>query len=164
MKVSKKFRWEGAHRLPWHTAGCQHLHGHSYVLWLEAEGTAHENGMLIDFKILKRILKPLLEAWDHATLIAAHDSRLQEAIDHLASKHYILPYDSTSENLCRYVTDYLLQHGIREFRAHRIHRITVRIQETESSYAEISTPVDLSLPAEPVACAAAESTLCIAGN
>ena len=32
MKVAKRFRWEGAHRLPWHAGLCRHLHGHSYAL------------------------------------------------------------------------------------------------------------------------------------
>ncbi|EMR01497.1 6-pyruvoyl trahydropterin synthase family protein [Cesiribacter andamanensis] len=143
MKVSKKFRWEGAHRIAWHTEGCQHLHGHSYVLWVEVEGPTGDKGMLMDFKVLKKVLKPLIAAWDHATLIARDDVRLKEAIDHLDSKFYLLPYDSTAENMCRYITDYLLQQGAAELAAHRIHTLTVRIQETESCFAELRTPVDV---------------------
>jgi 6-pyruvoyltetrahydropterin/6-carboxytetrahydropterin synthase len=141
MKVSKKFRWEGAHRLPWHTEGCRNLHGHSYMLWVEVEGPTGEKGMLMDFKVLKKLLKPLIDAWDHATLIARDDVRLREAIDHLESKYYILPYDTTAENMCRYVTDYLLQQGAAELAAHRISSITVRIWETESCFAELHSRV-----------------------
>ena len=144
MKVSKKFKWEGAHRLAWHKEGCQNLHGHSYILWVEVEGPVDEQGMLIDFKIIKKVLKPLIDAWDHATLISKDDAKLKEAVIHvLDSKHYILPYDSTAENMCKYVTDYLLKHATEEIIWHKISRITVRINETESCNAELSTMIDV---------------------
>ncbi len=149
MKVSKKFRWEGAHRLPWHQGGCQSLHGHSYVLWVELEGEPDERGMLIDFKVIKKIISPLIESWDHATLIAKDDTKLKEAIALLNSKHFILPYDTTSENLCLYVAQYLLKKGFKNLSEHRIDRITVRLQETESCYAESSTVVSLEHPSSP---------------
>lgn len=141
MKISKKFRWEGAHRLPWHTEGCQNLHGHSYTLWVDVEGPVGDKGMLMDFKVLKRALKPLIDAWDHATLIFQEDVRLKEAIDHLDSKYYLLPYDTTAENMCLYITNYLLQHAASALAEHRIHNLTIRLHETESCYAELSTPV-----------------------
>ena len=144
MKVSKKFRWEGAHRLAWHNEGCQHLHGHSYILWVEVEGPADEKGMVIDFKVISQVLKPLIEEWDHATLISKDDSILRKAIDLLGSKFAELPYDTTSENLCRYVTDYLLERAAQEIQEHCINKITVRLQETESCYAELSTAVDVA--------------------
>ncbi|MFI5263969.1 MAG: 6-carboxytetrahydropterin synthase, partial [Candidatus Kapaibacterium sp.] len=27
-RISKSFRWEMAHRLPFHEGGCRHIHGH----------------------------------------------------------------------------------------------------------------------------------------
>ncbi|MEM6648397.1 MAG: 6-carboxytetrahydropterin synthase [Bacteroidota bacterium] len=135
MRVAKRFRWEGAHRLPWHTGGCQHLHGHSYVMFVEVEGEPDERGMLIDFKAIKQIIRPLVEAWDHATLVAEDDAPLREALDLLGSKQYLLPYDSTSENLCRYVLDHMVNEGAEVLKAHRINRIRVRVQETETCYA-----------------------------
>ena len=139
MKVSKRFRWEGAHRLPWHQGGCQNLHGHSYVLWVELEGIPDDRGMLIDFKVIKEVLKPLIEAWDHATLIANDDIKLKEAVDLLDSKSYILNCDTTSENLCQYVSQYLLKNASKSLIEHQIQKITIRLQETETCYAESST-------------------------
>lgn len=141
MKASKRFRWEGAHRLPWHTGGCQNLHGHSYEMWVELEGTPDERGMLIDFKEIKQVLKPLVEAWDHATLVADYDEDLKRAIDLLGSKHFVLPYDSTSENLCQYTADYLGSEGLDVLLAHRIASIRVRVMETETCYGELEVPV-----------------------
>ena len=141
MKAAKRFRWEGAHRLPWHTGGCQHLHGHSYYMMVELEGEPDERGMLIDFKDIKRVLKPLVDAWDHATLVADDDALLLQAVELLGSKHFVLPYDSTSENLCRYVTDYLGTHARDTLLEHNVMTIRVRLQETETCYAELEVTV-----------------------
>lgn len=143
MKVSKKFRWEGAHRLPWHEGGCQNLHGHSYVLWVELEGQPDGRGMLIDFKVIKHIVKDLIEDWDHATLVDKKDTKLVEALNFLGSKRYELDFDSTSENLCKFVTDHILEKGSEHLTNYKIEKITVRLQETESCYAESSTVVKL---------------------
>jgi 6-pyruvoyltetrahydropterin/6-carboxytetrahydropterin synthase len=136
MTIAKRFRWEGAHRLPWHEGGCQHLHGHSYAMTVELDGTPDARGLLLDFKDLKAILKPLVDAWDHATLVAADDAALRQAVELLDTKHAVLPFDTTSENLCTYVADYLERAGAETLREHGITAIRVRIQETETCYAE----------------------------
>lgn len=136
MKVAKEFRWEGAHRLPWHEGGCAHLHGHSYRLVVEVEGLPDARGMLIDFKHLKRLVQPLVDAWDHATLVADADAPLRRALDALGSRYYVLPYDSTSENLARFVAEHLATEGAAVLRAHGITHLRVRVQETATCYAE----------------------------
>jgi 6-pyruvoyltetrahydropterin/6-carboxytetrahydropterin synthase len=142
MKVAKRFRWEAAHRLPWHEGGCQHLHGHSYAMTVELEGEPDARGMLIDFKALKRIVKPLVDAWDHATLVAEDDAPLRAALEQLGSRHYVLPFDTTSENLCAFAADYLGQRGYALLKQHRVRTLRVRIGETETCYAEVERPVD----------------------
>ena len=137
MKVSKRFRWEAAHRLPWHEEGCQHLHGHSYVMWIELNGVPDSRGMVIDFKEIKNILKPLVDAWDHSILVSEGDFELIEAIKLLRSKHYTFPFDTSSENLCIYVVDYIKQHAMEVLIAHEITSVRVRVQETETCYADL---------------------------
>ncbi|MBJ6146304.1 6-carboxytetrahydropterin synthase [Hymenobacter sp. BT559] len=150
MRVAKQFRWEGAHRLPWHTEGCQHLHGHSYQLWVELSGEVLTQGMFIDFKEIKSVLGPLIKAWDHGILVADNDTQLLSAIDLLASKHYVLPYDTTSENICQFVVDYLLTHAADVLAARQITGIKVKLQETETCFAElevlVSVPFTSSTP------------------
>ena len=142
MKVSKRFRWEAAHRLPWHTDGCQHLHGHSYVMWIELDGEPDKRGMVIDFKDIKEIIKPLVDAWDHAILVDETDHDLLKAIDLLQSKHYTFPYDTSSENMCLYVANYLKRNALELLKAHRITSMVIRVQETETCYAEHVEVVD----------------------
>src|SRR5690606_22454273 len=134
--------WESAHRLPWHDGACKNLHGHSYRMVVELEGEPGPRGMLIDFQDLKRALQPLVDAWDHATLIAADDAALLDAVRALGSRYFVLPYDSTSENLCQYVVDYLGTEAIDVLLLHRINMIRVRIQETETSYADLAKSVE----------------------
>ncbi|GIV03610.1 MAG: 6-carboxy-5,6,7,8-tetrahydropterin synthase [Fimbriimonadales bacterium] len=141
MKASKRFRWEAAHRLPWHTGGCQNLHGHSYEMWVELEGTPDDRGMLIDFKDIKKVMGPLVEAWDHAVLVADYDAELKQAIEILGSKHFVFPYDTTSENMCRYVADYLGHEALDVLLSHNISSIRVKVLETETCFAELEVAV-----------------------
>lgn len=141
MKVAKVFRWEGAHRLPWHEGGCANLHGHSYHMVVEVVGEPDERGMVIDFQEIKKVLKPLVDAWDHAVLVADQDTELRQAIEFLGTKHFVLPFDSTSENLCVFVIDYLCRKGYNTLAAHNVVKVRVRVQETETCYAELERPV-----------------------
>ncbi|MEZ4699943.1 MAG: 6-carboxytetrahydropterin synthase [Rhodothermales bacterium] len=144
MKVAKQFTWEAAHRLPWHAGSCKSLHGHSYKMTVEVEGEPDERGMLIDFKEIKRVLAPLIDDWDHATLVADDDIDLRHALEELGSRIALLPYDSTAENLCLYAAEYLVREGGDTLRARRIQRVIVTVRETDTCYATHECPVPVS--------------------
>ena len=136
MKIAKRFRWEGAHRLPWHDGPCKDLHGHSYEMFVEVEGELDENGLLMDFKHLKRALMPLIDAWDHATLVAANDDPLLKVMKETGWRHAVLPYDTTAENICIFVADYLIESSRPLLEERKVHTVRVRVAETETCYAE----------------------------
>ncbi len=136
MKIAKRFRWEGAHRLPWHDGPCKDLHGHSYEMFVEVEGTPDDNGLLMDFKHLKRALMPLIDEWDHATLIAKNDDQLLGIMRTAGWRHSVLPYDTTAENICVFVADYLIESSRDILEERLIHTVRVRVSETETCYAE----------------------------
>ena len=147
MKVAKRFRWEAAHRLPWHEGDCKYVHGHSYRMMVELEGEPTEDtpggaSMLIDFKHVKRLVKPLVDAMDHATLIAEDDPELRTAMEQLGSKTYELPFDSTAENLATHVARRLGTDGHDVLTKHGVATIRVKVWETETCYAEHEAPVD----------------------
>ena len=142
MKIAKRFRWEGAHRLPWHDGLCKNLHGHSYTMFVEVEGELDERGLLMDFKDLKMCLAELVDAWDHGTLVDQQDTVLLDVMRSKNWKHYVIPYDTTAENMCIYSAEYLIEHSGHVLREHRIHTVRVRISETETSYAEAERRVD----------------------
>ena len=68
MKITKKFTFEAAHSIPGHIT-CGNLHGHSYKLEVTVEGPVKENGMLIDFALLKDIVEEaIVDKLDHRNL------------------------------------------------------------------------------------------------
>ena len=136
MTVAKRFRWEAAHRLPWHEGPCDNLHGHSYRMTVELEGTPDERGMLVDFQDVKQALKPLVDAWDHAILVAETDRELRQIVEQTGWKHALLPCDTTAENLSTHVADYLCKEAGDMLRANDVETVRVRLAETETCYAE----------------------------
>ena len=73
LSVTKIFEFESAHFLLDHPGKCKAMHGHSYKLEVEVgygRGDAlNENGMIIDFGDLKKIIQPLIDNYlDHKFL------------------------------------------------------------------------------------------------
>lgn len=65
MKIAKEFHWEMGHCLPEHFGNCKNIHGHSYKMMVELEGTQDESGMIMDYYDLKKIVNPVIEKLDH---------------------------------------------------------------------------------------------------
>ena len=69
MLVSKEFSFDSAHFLTKYHGKCERLHGHTYRLRVTVEGPIGEDGMVVDFVELKRIVKEkVVERYDHQNL------------------------------------------------------------------------------------------------
>lgn len=69
MLVTREFYFDSTHHLTKYYGKCERVHGHTYKLEVTLSGKVHENGMLIDFTILKRLVnKHVLEKLDHYDL------------------------------------------------------------------------------------------------
>ncbi|PIZ71641.1 6-carboxytetrahydropterin synthase QueD [Candidatus Peregrinibacteria bacterium CG_4_10_14_0_2_um_filter_43_11] len=69
MIVGKEFTFDSAHFLPKYYGKCEKLHGHTYRLRVSVEGKIGENGLVMDFVILKKIVKEqVLDKLDHTLL------------------------------------------------------------------------------------------------
>ncbi len=67
LRIEGKF--SAAHYLKHYHGKCENLHGHNYRVRVYAEGSElDEGGMLIDFGILKKSLKEILNEFDHCLL------------------------------------------------------------------------------------------------
>jgi 6-pyruvoyltetrahydropterin/6-carboxytetrahydropterin synthase len=73
--ITRRFRFEAGHRVLGHESRCKHLHGHSYVAWVEVTIPELDPlGRVIDFGELKRIVGTWIDAnWDHNVLLHADD-------------------------------------------------------------------------------------------
>ena len=62
-------RFAAAHRLDGYNGQCANLHGHTWVVELKVKGKQLDPcGMLLDFKILKKIVDELINDFDHNCL------------------------------------------------------------------------------------------------
>lgn len=68
----RRYKFEAAHRLPWHSGKCRQLHGHSYVLEVEVAGRLDTRGVVMDFAEVDELVgKSVLygdSGLDHADL------------------------------------------------------------------------------------------------
>ena len=105
IRITKEFKFEMAHALYGYDGLCKNIHGHSYRLWVTIKGEVKneknhtKNGMVMDFDVLKRIVKPtIIDQYDHSLVLNANSDHAQ--IDLSAfEKVFLLPYQPTSENL-----------------------------------------------------------------
>ena len=126
-----------AHALFGYDGLCKNIHGHSYRLWVTIIGKVLEeenhvkNGMVLDFSLLKKIVKPeIVDKYDHSLVLNANSPHAN--IDFSAfEKVFLLPYQPTSENL---VHDFV--QVIKEKLPKNVDLYKVILSETANSYAE----------------------------
>lgn len=136
IRIAKEFRWEMAHRLPFHTGGCQNLHGHSYRATIILEGDADPHGMVLDYLELARIVEPLLKQLDHAFLCSEDDTIMRNFFaQHPDFKVVYVPFATTAENIAQWLAERLCG-ALRRYG--NIHCLWVRIHETERTFAEVT--------------------------
>ncbi|MCQ2052504.1 MAG: 6-pyruvoyl tetrahydropterin synthase family protein [archaeon] len=61
-------KFSACHFIPKHEK-CARLHGHSYVMRLKLEGDIGNDGMIMDFTLLKKELKKIADELDHRTIL-----------------------------------------------------------------------------------------------
>jgi len=114
-------RFSSAHIIPEYEK-CGRLHGHTYAVHIKITGKPDKKGIIIDFSIVKDLLKQITAELDHKILIPEKSSvvKLKKEDENLKiktlGKTYVfpsgdcilLPINSTSaENLSKYILDKL---------------------------------------------------------
>lgn len=136
IRVTKEFDFETAHALDGYNGKCKDIHGHSYHLTVTVKGKTIDNaedpkdGMVIDFKDLKSIIKTEIEPiFDHR-LILRHDSRFK-GIEKLNDRVRYVSYQPTCENMLAEIV------GIfQEFLPENILLCKASLRETANSFSE----------------------------
>ena len=126
-----------AHALHAYDGLCKNIHGHSYRLWVTVKGKVKndqghtKDGMVMDFGVLKEIVKPeIVDKYDHSLVLNANSPHAK--IDLSAfEKVFLLPYQPTSENL---VIDFA--NHIKSRLPENISLCKVVLSETATSFAE----------------------------
>lgn len=69
MQLSCAFEFAASHFLTKYHGKCENLHGHNYKIIVTIEGEVKEDGMVMDFKIIKqKVNEKVLDKLDHTHL------------------------------------------------------------------------------------------------
>ena len=140
IRITKQFSFETGHALYGYDGKCKNVHGHSYKLSVTvigkpiADSTHVKFGMVIDFSDLKKIVKEeIVDIFDHATVFNKNTPHIELAAELQSRGHHVIlvDYQPTSENM---VIDFAQK--ICSRLPESIQLFSLRLQETETSYAE----------------------------
>ncbi len=112
-----KDSFSAAHRLIGYEGKCEELHGHNFTVeaFFSGEKLA-DNGLLVDFKILKTHLQNILETLDHKYINE-------------------IPFFSERSSSAEYIAMYVFQEMEKRIKEPGISVKSIRIWESEKAYA-----------------------------
>lgn len=114
--ITKTFYFESAHNLTSYHGKCEELHGHNYRLEISVTGQVNEEGMVIDFKELKSIVKKkIISVLDHKYL------------------NNIFDFSPTSENILKWIYDNIKE----DIDNNQRHISKLALYETRNNKAEL---------------------------
>jgi len=137
--ITRRFQFCAGHRVHRHESKCNNLHGHNYVLLVEASPKKGLDalGRVMDFSEVKARIGKWLDAhWDHGFITAAADEEAHNAVKAVNNqKHYMLEDNPTAENMCLHLIDIIFPCL---FQDSAVEITKVTLWETENCYAEVS--------------------------
>jgi 6-pyruvoyltetrahydropterin/6-carboxytetrahydropterin synthase len=113
--VTKRFEFDYAHKLPNYDGNCANLHGHRGVAeftFKNAPTNLKKDGMVIDFKDVKKIIGPIIKILDH--------TYLNDLIE-----------NPTAENICLWLFEQIENTDL------YFHLVKIRVYETPDSWADL---------------------------
>jgi len=139
IRITKEFKFEMAHALKGYDGPCKNIHGHSYELFVTVTGkpiddsTSSNNGMVIDFKLLKNIVREnIIEDYDHALVLHKESAALiNDDSKELYGKLLAVDYQPTSENMLIYFAA-ILKNKLPS----NVNLYSLLLRETVTSFAE----------------------------
>ena len=116
-EVTVSDNFSSAHQLRNYNGKCEQLHGHNWVVKVTVSGNElNDQGMLIDFKILKSYLKSVIDELDHKFI------------------NELKPFDTknpTVENIARFIFDEIEI----KLTSNDVHVLKVKVWENENNLA-----------------------------
>lgn len=131
MRISVTAELSMGHRLLGYHGLCANLHGHNYEITVSVDGNADEMGLVVDYKELKRVLRGVLEPFDHAMVLVKTDPEREMLLSN--NKIVLLSVNPSAENLASLWFNLMFDAGYAPSE--------VRVRETRDSLA-IATSVD----------------------
>lgn len=104
---------------------CGRLHGHTYAIHVKISGDADDKGIIIDFSVLKEVLREIANYLDHKVLIPEKSSiakitkNEKEGVKIAAlGKTFVFPFSdcvflpivsTSAENIAKFILDYVVE-------------------------------------------------------
>lgn len=113
MKVIKKYHFYAAHRNEYLKTKCSSLHGHTYyVKVVISNNQINKGGITILFEDIDNLIDPIIESFDHSTLINSADTALLNALTPLNMKLKVFDFPTSAENICRVLFENIKKIGL----------------------------------------------------
>lgn len=133
---------------------CERLHGHNYHVTVTVQGDINPEGMVIDFRILKKQVRQLCKKWDHFILLPTQSKLIkttkkgQSIQVQTPTGTYTFPetdvkvievVETTAEELARFLCQKLIKELSTAFP--NISQIQVNLAESATSRAIVTMSV-----------------------
>ncbi|MFX0169118.1 MAG: 6-pyruvoyl tetrahydropterin synthase family protein [Candidatus Hodarchaeota archaeon] len=130
---------------------CESLHGHNYLVKATVHGQLDDQGMVIDFRVLKKQLRQLCQDWDHRVLLPTQSKMInvERQADQFHVKtptgNYSIPasdvvlldvLETTAEELARVLCQQLSEKLMIRFS--NVTQVSVTLAESSTSRALVS--------------------------
>ena len=105
--LSTEASFDAAHFLSNYEGKCSNIHGHRWRVVLSISGDI-DNGMVVDFNVIKKSLKELCDYFDHTFIVEKNS--LDDNLLSLLQKQFlirIVDFRTTAENFAKYFFDKL---------------------------------------------------------
>jgi 6-pyruvoyltetrahydropterin/6-carboxytetrahydropterin synthase len=121
--------FSSAHFITYAGDQCERLHGHNYRVGIAVSGPLDENHYVVDFLLLHRLAKAIVDALDHRVLLPTQHQSIEVVVDGnevqatFQDRRWIFPRDdcvllpvgnTTSELLARHIARRLLDDLLKE--------------------------------------------------
>jgi 6-pyruvoyltetrahydropterin/6-carboxytetrahydropterin synthase len=136
LTCTRLLSFDAAHRILGHEGQCANLHGHRYLVEVEAIGAGDDLGRIVDFSVLKdRVGGWLDRHWDHTTILSSEDLEYVAALSPLPKTKpiYLVAWNPTAENMARFILDIVCPNVLKDL---GIQVVRVRVRETPNCFAE----------------------------
>ena len=120
-EVTVEAGFSSGHYLRNYRGKCENPHGHNYKVFITLQGNdLDEAGLLLDFKLLKQVMRPVVDYLDH------------KMINEL--EPFVTEINPSAENLARYFYQETSAQ-VREMTAGRVRVKDCTLYETDTSFA-----------------------------
>ena len=147
IEIAKEyFKFSAAHFLIFPDGSCERLHGHNYRVFVEVDAELGEQGLVIDFKKIKPVVRDLVDMLDEHWILPGEHPVLvvEDRGDGVTEVRYgdryyacptedaiVLPINNTSsENLATWFGRRLIEEVELRFPGVKPRRLRVAVEET----------------------------------